>query len=134
MYKSLILKTCLLIHSSGSVRTSPSIRFYQQRWELHHCMGTGRIPPRQELTGLGGRGHAIQPQAGGFVPGRDSEVKSIKGESRLGTPESSLPVWWPVSTCCCRLGRGTLLAVTGQVAEPQPILYNPLSYQHQTAA
>lgn len=53
-------------------------------------MGTGRIPPRHGLNGLGGGGdHAIRSQAEGFATGRDSEVKTIKGESRLGAPEGS---------------------------------------------
>lgn len=79
------------------MRTSPSVKFYQQRWELHNCLGTSRISPRRELNclggewGAGGEGgdRAIQSQAGGFVTGRDSEVKSIKSESRLGVPEGS---------------------------------------------
>lgn len=122
------------IHSSGSVRTSPSIKFYQQRWELHHCLGTGRVPPRLGLNGLGGGGtmlFSLRLEAlrlEGTVKSRPSKVSPGLG------PQRALPVWWPVSTSCCRLGRGTLFAVTGQVAEPQPISYNPLSCQHQTAA
>lgn len=134
MYQSLILKTFPPINSSGSVRASPSIKFYQQRWELHNCLGTGRISPRRELNGLGGGGtvlfslrlEALRLEV--TVKSRPSKVSPGLG------PQRALPVWWPVSSSCCRLGRGTLFVVTGRVAEPQPVLYNPLSCQHQTSA
>lgn len=115
------------MHSPGSVRTSPSIKFYQQRWELHQCMGTGRIPPRHGLNGLGGRGTTLfglrleALQLEGTVKSRPSKVSPGLG------PQRALPGWWPVSTSCCRLGRGPYLQSLGRWLNPGPFCTTPLA-------